>query len=61
MGHEIGHYVLNHTISILIMTTLLIVIVFALANMLFNSAEQRRTMGRSGRIRSRRACRCCSR
>jgi STE24 endopeptidase len=36
LGHEIGHYVLQHTASILVMNTLLIVIVFALANFLFN-------------------------
>lgn len=36
LGHEIGHYVLQHTVSLLVMTTLLIVVVFALANLLFN-------------------------
>ncbi|MGD9982421.1 MAG: M48 family metallopeptidase [Hyphomonadaceae bacterium] len=36
MGHEIGHYVLNHTVSILIMGAVLYAIVFALANILFN-------------------------
>ncbi|MFZ2030243.1 MAG: M48 family metallopeptidase [Vitreimonas sp.] len=36
LGHEIGHYVLNHTVSLMVMFTLLIVIVFALANWLFN-------------------------
>lgn len=40
MGHEIGHYVLQHTISILIMNALLIVIVFALANLLFNAISK---------------------
>ncbi len=43
LGHEIGHYVLNHNISILIMISLLTVITFGLANILFNrlSANQR--------------------
>lgn len=36
LGHEIGHYVLNHNVSLLVMFTLLIVVVFALANLLFN-------------------------
>jgi|CXWL01.1.fsa_nt_gi STE24 endopeptidase len=36
MGHEIGHYVLHHTNSIMIMLALLIAIVFAVANILFN-------------------------
>ncbi len=36
LGHEIGHYVLDHTVSLLAMFTLLIVLVFALANWLFN-------------------------
>jgi STE24 endopeptidase len=36
LGHEIGHYVLDHTVSLLVMFTLLIVVVFALANWLFN-------------------------
>jgi STE24 endopeptidase len=36
LGHEIGHYVLNHTVSLLVMFSLLIVVVFALANLLFN-------------------------
>ena len=36
LGHEIGHYVLHHTESLLIMTAFLLVIVFALANWLFN-------------------------
>lgn len=35
LGHEIGHYVLNHTVSIMIMLTLLFVTVFALANIIF--------------------------
>ncbi|MGD9968472.1 MAG: M48 family metallopeptidase [Hyphomonadaceae bacterium] len=35
MGHEIGHYVLNHTVSILLMGAVLYAIVFALANILF--------------------------
>jgi STE24 endopeptidase len=43
LGHEIGHYVLDHTVSLMAMFTLLIVIVFASANWLFNklSAGQR--------------------
>ena len=36
LGHEIGHYVLDHTVSLLVMFTLLILTVFALANFLFN-------------------------
>ncbi len=36
LGHEIGHYVLNHTISLLIMNAMLIAVTFALANLLFN-------------------------
>ncbi|MFT3728539.1 MAG: M48 family metallopeptidase [Terricaulis sp.] len=36
LGHEIGHYVLDHTVSLLVMFTLMIVVVFALANLLFN-------------------------
>jgi STE24 endopeptidase len=36
LGHEIGHYVLQHTVSLLIMNTLLIVFAFGLANVLFN-------------------------
>lgn len=36
LGHEIGHYVLNHTTSLMVMFTLLIVITFALANFLFS-------------------------
>lgn len=36
LGHEIGHYVLDHSVSLLVMFTLLIVVVFALANWLFN-------------------------
>lgn len=36
LGHEIGHYVLNHTVSILLMVALLIVVVFALTQILFN-------------------------
>jgi STE24 endopeptidase len=35
MGHEIGHYVLNHTVSILLMSAVLYAVVFALANILF--------------------------
>lgn len=36
LGHEIGHYVLNHNVSIMIMVSLLMLIVFGLANVLFN-------------------------
>jgi STE24 endopeptidase len=35
MGHEIGHYVLRHTTSILVMLTLLVVVMFALAHIIF--------------------------
>ncbi len=35
MGHEIGHYVLRHMTSILVMLTALIVVVFALTQLLF--------------------------
>jgi STE24 endopeptidase len=35
MGHEIGHYILHHTTSILVMLAMLIVVMFALANILF--------------------------
>jgi len=36
LGHEIGHYVLDHSVSIMVMLTLLILGVYALANWLFN-------------------------
>lgn len=36
MGHEIGHYVLHHTNSILVMLGVLIAFVFALTNIVFN-------------------------
>ena len=36
LGHEIGHYVLDHTTSLLVMNALLIIVMFALANLLFN-------------------------
>jgi STE24 endopeptidase len=36
LGHEIGHYVLDHTVSILVMFSLMFAIVFALANIVFN-------------------------
>src|SRR5262249_30889480 len=36
LGHEIGHYVLDHTVSLLAMFTRLIVVVFAVAIWLFN-------------------------
>jgi STE24 endopeptidase len=36
MGHEIGHYVLDHTTSITAMFAILIAVVFALANVMFN-------------------------
>jgi STE24 endopeptidase len=35
MGHEIGHYVLHHTNSILVMFAVLIAVMFALANVIF--------------------------
>lgn len=37
LGHEIGHYVLQHTVSLLVMNALLIVVAFGLANFLFNA------------------------
>ena len=40
MGHEIGHYVLQHTVSLLVMNSVLIAIVFALANIIFNSLSK---------------------
>lgn len=36
LGHEIGHYVLDHNVSLLVMFTLMFGVLFALANMLFN-------------------------
>lgn len=36
LAHEIGHYVLQHIVSLLVMFSLLIVVVYALANLLFN-------------------------
>ena len=36
LGHEIGHYVLKHTISLLVMGGMLTVVIFGLANILFN-------------------------
>ncbi len=36
LGHEMGHYVLDHNVSILVMSTLLTAVLFALANVLFN-------------------------
>jgi Zn-dependent protease with chaperone function len=43
LGHEIGHYVLQHTVSLLVMNAMLIAIVFALANFIFRriSASER--------------------
>ncbi len=35
MGHEIGHYVLHHTNSIMLMNGVMIVVMFALANIIF--------------------------
>ena len=35
LGHEIGHYVLNHNVSILLMISVLIFVVFALTQILF--------------------------
>jgi STE24 endopeptidase len=40
MGHEIGHYVLNHTVSILIMFGLLYAVAFALANIIFKQMSK---------------------
>jgi STE24 endopeptidase len=45
MGHEIGHYILHHTTSILVMLAMLIVVMFALANILFS--PRRRSSPRS--------------
>jgi STE24 endopeptidase len=36
LGHEIGHYVLDHNTSLLVMNTLLVAVLFALASLLFN-------------------------
>jgi STE24 endopeptidase len=48
MGHEIGHYVLQHTVSILIMNTLLIVVVFALAHFVFLAISKNERWGIRG-------------
>lgn len=40
MGHEIGHYVLNHTVSILVMLGLMYAVAFALANILFRALSK---------------------
>jgi STE24 endopeptidase len=40
MGHEIGHYVLNHTVSILVMFGLVYAIAFALANIIFKALSK---------------------
>ncbi len=37
MGHEIGHYVLQHSTSILTMSAILIAVMFALANLIFRA------------------------
>ena len=38
MGHEIGHYVLGHTYSLLVMNGIVIIITFALVHFLFRAA-----------------------
>src|SRR5262245_35436919 len=48
LGHEIGHYVLNHTISLLVMGSLLTVIVFGLSNVLFNRVSAGERWGITG-------------
>jgi STE24 endopeptidase len=48
LGHEIGHYVLQHTVSLLVMNALLIVVVFALANLLFRRFSANQRWGISG-------------
>ena len=48
MGHEIGHYVLHHLTSILLMQGVLIAFVFALTNILFNRLAQGERWGVRG-------------
>jgi STE24 endopeptidase len=45
MGHEIGHYVLRHTTSILVMLGALIAIMFALTNILFKALTKNERWG----------------
>lgn len=40
MGHEIGHYVLGHTYSIMVMMTLLIVVTFAIVHFSFRALSK---------------------
>ena len=47
-GHEIGHYVLQHTISLLVMFTLLIAVMFALLNWGFVSLAKGERWGIRG-------------
>lgn len=48
MGHEIGHYVLNHLVSILFMLAVLIAAVFALMNVLFKALTKNERWGVRG-------------
>jgi STE24 endopeptidase len=45
MGHEIGHYVLGHTYSILVMNTMLIVIMFAIVHFAFRALAKNERWG----------------
>lgn len=45
MGHEIGHYVLHHSTSILIMMSILVAIMFALANLMFGATTKNERWG----------------
>lgn len=48
MGHEIGHYVLHHLNSILLMLGVLVAFVFALTNILFNRLSRGERWGVRG-------------
>lgn len=45
MGHEIGHYVLHHSTSILIMMSMMIAAMFALANLMFRAITKNERWG----------------
>lgn len=45
MGHEIGHYVLGHTYSILIMMTMMIVVMFAAVHFAFRALAKNERWG----------------
>lgn len=45
MGHEIGHYVLGHTYSILIMMTMMIVVMFAAVHFAFRAIAKNERWG----------------